>query len=198
MPVTAAVRRPTVPGMTIAADPTPRPRRLRPDEVRDDLLAGFRRRQQVTAVWRASPQGLVLVPVDVVADWDAGELARKAAELRVVAEAGGSVRVVEDGGQVIGFAAVGARRFGTGGRYVQLVQLHVSGPYRGRGLGRALLRAAADDARRAGAGAVYISAHPARESQAFYRAQGCAEAAEPDDLLVAEEPYDVHLELALA
>ena len=63
-----------------------------------------------------------------------------------------------------------------GGRYLELSSLHVSQELRGQGVGKKLLHAAVQWARGQGAKRLYISAHPAVESQAFYRAMGCTPA----------------------
>ena len=52
-------------------------------------------------------------------------------------------------------------------------------------------------ARQLGAEALYISAHSAVESQAFYKAMGCVEAAEYDPHHTAKEPCDCQLECRL-
>jgi N-acetylglutamate synthase-like GNAT family acetyltransferase len=59
---------------------------------------------------------------------------------------------------------------------------------------RRLFMMAARAARELGAEKMYITANASRESQAFYRAMGCVEAAEPVPALLAEEPNDVHME----
>ena len=68
---------------------------------------------------------------------------------------------------------VGSRK-----QYADLTSIHVSADARGHGLGRRLFLLAEDTARQLGAEALYISAHSAVESQAFYKAMGCVEAAE--------------------
>ena len=52
-------------------------------------------------------------------------------------------------------------------------------------------------ARERGAEKLYISAHSAVETQAFYRAMGCVEAEEYQPAHVEQEPYDCQLECAL-
>ena len=48
-----------------------------------------------------------------------------------------------------------------------------------------------------GAGKLYISAHSAVESQAFYKSMGCVEAGEYNPEHVEKEPYDCQLECRL-
>ena len=65
------------------------------------------------------------------------------------------------------------------------------------GIGRTLFDAAKEWARKNGAEKLYISAHSAVESQAFYKAMGCVEAKEYNQKHVEEEPYDCQLECAV-
>lgn len=96
-----------------------------------------------------------------------------------------------------GFAAVLPEIFGGENRYIDLASLHVSQDMRGRGIGTALILKAKDWARQQGAGKLYISAHSAVESQAFYRKMGCVEAKMYHQKHVEEEPFDVQMELEL-
>ena len=48
-----------------------------------------------------------------------------------------------------------------------------------------------------GAKKLYISAHSAVETQAFYRAMGCVEAQEYNQKHVEAEPYDCQMECSL-
>ena len=68
---------------------------------------------------------------------------------------------------------------------------------RGQGVGRTLFAAAKDWAAKQGARKLYISAHSAVETQRFYRAMGCTEAAVYCPEHVAAEPFDCQLECPL-
>ena len=81
--------------------------------------------------------------------------------------------------------------------YLQLSELNVSQPLRGQGIGRELFRLACEQARTRGAQKLYLSAHSAEETQAFYRAMGCVEAAWYHPELVALEPCDCQMEFLL-
>ena len=100
-------------------------------------------------------------------------------------------------GALKGFASVEAKLFGGEQRYLDLSSIHVSQDMRGQGVGRALFLAAKDWARNSGGRKLYISAHSAVESQAFYRAMGCVEAEVYHQGHVEEEPYDCQLECGL-
>lgn len=80
---------------------------------------------------------------------------------------------------------------------MDLSSIHVSEDMRGQGIGRELFSAAKRFAAGKNAKKLYISAHSAVESQAFYKAMGCVEAAEYNAEHVAKEPYDCQLEYVL-
>ena len=96
-----------------------------------------------------------------------------------------------------GFAAVTNEPFGPAEEYLQLSELNVSQPLRGQGIGRELFRLACEQARIRGAQKLYLSAHSAEETQAFYRAMGRVEAAWYHPELVALEPCDCQMEFLL-
>ena len=101
------------------------------------------------------------------------------------------------GQTLVGYLLLLPERFGSRGQYMELKELYVSEPFRGRGIGRELFGRGAAYARTAGASKLYISAHSSRESQAAYRRWGCVEAAEPDRERAAREPCDVQMEYPL-
>lgn len=169
---------------------------LSADNFREDSLDDFVRRQVVTECYRQGADGWKLMPVAFVEDWDAARRRQKAAELLRMAAEGKPIALALAGSTVVGYAALG-ERLGSRGQYMDLDSFHVSGPWRGRGVGRRLFEAAADAARRAGAEKLYISAHSAKETQAAYRALGCVHAREIDPAHASAEPCDVQLEYAL-
>ena len=77
---------------------------------------------------------------------------------------------------------------------MDLSSIHVSEDMRGHGIGKQLFQLAAAWAKSNGAKKLYISAHSAVESQAFYHAMGCVEAMEYKKEHVEQEPYDRQLE----
>lgn len=84
--------------------------------------------------------------------------------------------------------------FGGEHKYLDLSSIHVSEDMRGQGIGAALFAAAKQWAKEHGAKKLYISAHSAVESQAFYRKMGCVEAELYHPGHVAKEPFDCQLE----
>ncbi len=63
-------------------------------------------------------------------------------------------------------------------QYMDLSSIHVSQDVRGQGIGKTLFSIAKRFAQENNAKKLYISAHSAVETQAFYRAMGCKEATE--------------------
>ena len=101
------------------------------------------------------------------------------------------------GGRLKGFASVEAKPCGRAGDYRELTSIHVSEEQRGLGIGRELFARAKDWAKAQGAKKLYISSHPAVESQAFYAAMHCTDAREIDEEHAAREPFDRPLECTL-
>ena len=75
--------------------------------------------------------------------------------------------------------------------------MDISEDMRNKGIGRTLFFAAKEWAKQNGAKKLYISAHSAVESQAFYKAMGCVEAEVYHQKHVEDEPYDCQLECQL-
>ena len=100
-------------------------------------------------------------------------------------------------GKLKGFAAVLPEIFGGENKYIDLAAIHVSQDMRGRGIGTALFKEAKRWAKEKGAEKLYISAHSAVESQAFYKRMGCVEAKWYKKEHVEEEPFDCQLEVKL-
>jgi len=161
-----------------------------------DSLRRFIRHQQVTECWREVNGAWQLLPISFTEDWDAPRLRAEAEELLRLSGSGHPVFAAFAGHTPIGFAALG-ERLGGRGQYIDLLSLHVSQPWRGRGVGRELFAAVCAAARAEGAEKLYISAHSSNESQAAYRALGCVLAQEIDAAHAAAEPCDVQLEYNL-
>ena len=175
------------------------------------ILAGYVRYQLTTRVVRAAcgtgAHAEALVKDRFEDDWDADRLVEIETYLRACLGRGGAVVValeaapgpggVEHRDAVVGFAAVEAERFGPGRAYVELTYLHVTRPRRGRGIGGRLFVAACSAAEKLGAERLYIGAHPAVETQAFYRAAGCVPARYTHPTVFEREPRDIQLEKRL-
>lgn len=115
---------------------------------------------------------------------------------RETLENGGTAFGCFDDDIMIGYAVMNGTIFSRQ-HYVLLDQLFVSSNCRGKGIGRKLFALCAEQARQLGARKLYLSAGSAENTMAFYHKLGCVPAAEPDDILLAEDPNDIPLEYAL-
>lgn len=172
-------------------------RALRQDELDRRLFAQFIRRQEVTDCWRREGESWVIRPDPFVDDWSEEDYQFLLRCLQDTIAQGGFVCGAFVDNVLKGFVAVTAGLFGGAHRYMDLASIHISQDLRGQGLGRALFQAAADWARSQGAGKLYISAHSAVESQAFYARMGCVDAQLPDPRHTKAEPFDRQLEFKL-
>ncbi len=162
-----------------------------------DLFQAFQRKQIVTDVWRKEDGKWVIKSDPFVDDWGRDEYEELVRCLKNTLETGGLVYGAFIDGELKGFASVEALPMGSRLQYMDLSSIHVSRDVRGQGIGRELFLAAKRFAGEKGAEKLYISAHSAVESQAFYRRMGCVEAEEYNAQHVAREPYDCQLECSL-
>ena len=165
---------------------------IHPGNFGPSSLDGFVSRQEVTECWRKRDWQWTLLPIAYI-DACAPDAPAVLEALRSGKPAFGAWHA----GQVVGLALLDRERFGSRGQYIDLAELHVSAPFRGRGIGKALFHMACREARALGAKRLYISAHSARETIAAYRALGCVEAEEICWPLARREPCDVQLEYRL-
>ncbi len=162
-----------------------------------DLFNDFIRRQVVTQCWRKENGQWVIKDVPFIEDWGEKEYAFLVSCLQNTLRTGGFVYGAFVQGKLKGFVSVEAGLFGGAQKYLDLSSIHVSQDLRGQGIGKALFLAAKEWARQQGAGKLYISAHPAVETQAFYKKMGCAEAEVYNQKHVEKEPCDCQLECRL-
>ncbi len=172
-------------------------RALSADEIRRELFRGFRRRQVVTKCRRREGGAWVVKDAPFVDDWSEADYQTLVSCLRNTVSTGGVVYAALSDGALKGFASVEPALFGGRQGYLDLTSIHVSEELRGRGVGRVLFRLAMAWARGHGAKKLYISAHSAVETQAFYAKMGCVEAGAYHQPHVDAEPFDCQLECAL-
>lgn len=169
-------------------------RSLQEEEINRGLFDTFIRRQIVTKCFRKENGEWLIKDAPFVDDWGEEEYRELVRCLKNTAATGGLVYGAFIEGQLKGFVSVEAVPIGSRGQYLDLSSIHVSQDMRGQGIGRELFGAARAFARERGAQKLYISAHSAVESQAFYRAMGCVEAKEYYLPHVEKEPFDCQLE----
>lgn len=172
-------------------------RTLCADEICRELFDKFIRRQNVTKCRRRENGEWVIKDDPFIDDWTEEDYRTLTVCLRNTIQTGGFVYAAFAKGSLKGFVSVESEPFGSQERYLDLSSIHVSEDMRGQGIGKALFGAAREWAKKKGADKLYISAHSAAETQAFYKAMGCDEAQEYNRKHVEAEPYDCQLECKL-
>lgn len=170
---------------------------LQEQEISRRLFRTFIRRQVVDQCLRRENGVWVVRSDPFIDDWTEEDYQTLICCLQNTVRTGGFVLGAFSDGELKGFISVENGLFGGENRYFDLSSLHVSEDMRRKGIGKALFTAAAAWARDRGAKKLYISSHSAVESQAFYRAMGCAEATEYNQKHVKEEPFDCQIEYIL-
>ncbi len=172
-------------------------RELSSNELCRELFRGFTRRQNVTKCWRKENGRWMIKDAPFIDDWGEKEYQILVKCLKNTIDTGGFVYAAFDGGNLKGFVSVEPTLFGGEQKYLDLSSIHVSEDLRGKGIGKVLFLAAKAWAKEHGARKLYISAHSAIETQAFYKAMGCVEAEAYHQEHVEREPYDCQLECVL-
>lgn len=173
-------------------------RQLDGDEICRELFSAFIRHQNVTKCWRKEKGEWLIKDVPFVDDWSEEDYQTLIVCLKNTYVTGGFVYGAFYDGVLKGFVSVESELFGGEHRYLDLSSIHVSEDMRGKGIGKELFLAAAKWAKSKGAAKLYISAHSAVESQAFYKAMGCVEAQMHHQKHVEAEPFDCQLEFVLS
>lgn len=167
------------------------------NDISRSLFAFFDRTQNVTKCWRKVNGKWMIQDVPFLDNWSEEDYQEGVPYLKNLISSGGYVVGAFYEGRLKGFASVEPAIFGAYSKYLNLSNIHVSRDMRGHGIGRELFTLAKKWAKERSADKLYISAHSAVESQAFYRAMGCVEAAEYNQRLAEKEPCDCQLECAL-
>ena len=150
-------------------------------------LDSYNRKQDVNKVYRRIGGEYALVECKYTEDWDLDE---KRAIAKKICSDGCITYIALDNDKVVGFIGLLKKLRGP---YMILDMMHVSSECRGQGVGRKLFEAGKEEARKAGAGALYISACSSEETIAFYRAMGSDLASNPIKEIAEEEPFDLQM-----
>jgi predicted N-acetyltransferase YhbS len=129
--------------------------------------------------------------------WPPGKAEQYTPILESCHDRGGWLYGLFDGDRLVGVAVLESQFIGKHKEQLQLTFLHISRPYRSRGLGQRLFRLAKAEAVGRGAMSLYVSATPSKHTVDFYLRLGCTLAPEPDPALYELEPEDIHFEYAL-
>ena len=166
-------------------------------EIDTNLFASFVRRQIAEDCWRKVDGQWTIKSDPFIDDWSEGDYIFPVKCLRNTIRMGGGVFGAFSDEKLKGFVSVEGILFGSEKQYADLSSIHVSQDMRGVGIGRKLFMEAEEYAKKCGAKKLYISAHSAVETQAFYKAMGCVEALEYNKQHVEKEPFDCQLEYTL-
>lgn len=172
-------------------------RSLQENEINRELFHDFIRRQVVTKCWRREKGEWAIKDAPFIDDWTEQDYQVLIECLKGTTASGGLVYGAFYEGRLKGFIAVLPEIFGGENKYIDLAAIHVSQDMRGTGIGTVLFKEAKRWAKEKGAEKLYISAHSAVESQAFYKHMGCVEATWYKKEHVEEEPFDCQLEVKL-
>lgn len=172
-------------------------RQLGNEEICLELFKDFIRRQNVTKCWRYENGEWLIKDDPFIDDWTEEDYKFLVCCLKNTVSTGGFVYAAFYNKSLKGFTSVEPGLFGGGQKYLDLSSIHVSEDMRGMGIGKTLFLAVKKWAKKNGAGKLYISAHSAVESQAFYKAMNCVEAQVYNMEHVRKEPYDCQLECKL-
>lgn len=163
--------------------------------ITDDFLKGFERYQETTRVLYYDKGSLLERDDTFTESWHDSKLIEVSKYLKDVVKKGGVVYAAFSGKHVVGFTCIDYYQFGD---YINLPYIHIDHRYRGEGIGKELLLFIGLEALHKGAKKLYISSHPAVETQGFYEKMGCVLAEEVNEKLLAVEPLDIQLELSLS
>lgn len=172
-------------------------RKIDADEICRELFRGFIRRQVVTDCFRSDGGKWIVKSDPFIDDWSEDDYKVLVCCLKNTADTGGFVYGAFCGEELKGFVSVEAELFGGENRYLDLSAIHISEDFRRRGIGKELFVMAKIWSKERGARKLYISAHSAVESQAFYESMGCEDAKLLCRKHVEAEPYDRQLECVL-
>ena len=173
-------------------------RNLLDREINRDMFRQFIRRQVVGNCYRWEKDHWEIREDPFIDDWSEDDYQVLIRCLKNTASTGGFVQGAFRDGVLKGFASVEAEFLDEERRYLDLSSIHVSSDARRMGIGKRLFLGAVQWARKNGAEKLYISAHSAVESQAFYRSLGCVDALWRCEAHVEQEPYDCQLEYAIS
>lgn len=170
---------------------------LTKEEMEVSLFSGFDRYQEVKKCWRKENEEWILKDIPFTEQWGTEEYKYLVECLKNTIKTGGAVFGAFENKTLVGFASLEKQLFGSRKEYLQLSSIHISNDNRGTGIGKELFILICERAKEMGAKKLYISAHSSQETQAFYKAMGCVEAIEYNEVLVSKEPYDCQLEFSL-
>jgi len=160
---------------------------LSKENFRLESLDSFHRKQDVKKVYRRVDGTYKLIELPYIEDW-------RFDEKRAVAKEISSDKYITylalENEKVVGFIGLLKK---LNGLYMILEVISVDSEYRGQGIGRQLFHLGIQEAEKAGADALYISACSSEETIAFYQVMGCELAKRPIKEMAEAEPCDLQM-----
>lgn len=160
---------------------------LSKDNFHPDSLDHYQRKQEVRKVYRKRDGAYILVDCVYTEDWDAG---KRRSVARTISGDDCITYLALEEDRVVGFISLLKQLEGS---CMILDMMHVSAECRGLGTGRRLFCKGKEEARKAGAEALYISACSSEETVAFYKAMGSRLTDCPIKRIADNEPYDLQM-----
>ena len=160
---------------------------LSAENFKPDSLDNYQRKQDVKKVYRKQNGEYILVDCVYTEDWD---MEKRRSVAKDISSDDYITYLAIEKDEVVGF--IGLKK-DLAESYMILDLMQVSAAYRGQGIGRKLFAAGKEEARKAGAEALYISACSSEETIAFYKAMGAELTDSPIREISEEEPYDLQM-----
>ena len=160
---------------------------LSAENFKQDSLDNYPRKQDVKKVYRKLGGEYILEDCFYTEDWNMEK--RRSVAQDISSDDYVTYLAIEKD-EVVGFIGLKKELIES---YMILDMMQVSAACRGQGIGKKLFDSGKEEARKAGAEALYISACSSEETIAFYKAMG----AELADCIIKEiaedEPYDLQM-----
>ena len=160
---------------------------LSAENFKQDSLDNYPRKQDVKKVYRKHNGEYILEDCVYTEDWD---MEKRRTVAKNISGDDYITYLAIDNDEVVGF--IGLKK-DLAESYMILDMMQVSAACRGQGIGRKLFDSGKEEARKAGAEALYISACSSEETIAFYKAMGAELTDCPIKEIAEDEPYDLQM-----
>ena len=154
---------------------------------KEDSLDNYQRTQDVKKVYRKNSGEYILVDCVYTEDWD---MEKRRSVAKDISSDDYITYLAIENDEVVGFIGLIKDLVEP---YMILDLMQVSAACRGQGIGRKLFDIGKEEARKAGAKALYISACSSEETIAFYKAMGAKLTDCPIKEIAEDEPYDLQM-----
>ena len=160
---------------------------LSAENFKQDSLDNYPRKQDVKKVYRKLGGEYILEDCVYTEDWNMEK--RRSVAKDISGDDYVTYLAIEND-EVVGFIGLKKELIES---YMILDMVQVSAACRGQGIGKKLFDSGKEEARKAGAEALYISACSSEETIAFYKAMGAELADCPIKEIAEKEPYDLQM-----